>query len=110
MAIQTNINQAGPFPILMPFHAPSEAPLVLVVSGSVWGAAAHAAIGINIARDGQSSGFAQILSHGPTTHRAVVPTSLPAQLTQGPHTLSWTAFPGATQSEVTNCYTTVMND
>ena len=108
MALQIIINQAGPLPIQMTFQAPSDAPLVLVVSGSVWAASANAAIGINIALDGQSIGAAQIFSNGPTTHRAVVPAYLPAQLKQGSHTLSLTALTGATQSDVNDFYTAII--
>jgi hypothetical protein len=108
VAIQIIISQAGPLPINATFQAPSDAPLVLVVSGSVWAASANAAIGINIALDGQSIGAAQIFSNGANTHRAVVPAYLLAQLAQGAHTLSLTALTGATQSDANDFYTAVL--
>jgi hypothetical protein len=108
MAIQIIISQVGPLPINLTFQAPSDAPLVLVVSGSVWSAAANAAIGINVALDSQSIGAAHIFSNGPNTHRAVVPAYIAAQLKQGPHTLSLTALTGATLSDVNDFYTAVL--
>ena len=68
----------------------------------------NAAIGIDIALDGQSIGAAQIFSNGAHTHRAVVPAYLPAQLAQGAHTLSLTALTGATQSDANDFYTAVL--
>ena len=108
MAIQIIISQTGPLPITMTFQAPSDAPLVLVVSGSVWSASANAAIGINVALDGQSVGAAHIFSNGPSTHRAVVPAYIPAQLKHGQHTLALTALTGATLSDVNDFYTAVL--
>lgn len=109
MAIQIIVSQTGPLPISVTFQAPSDAPLVLVVSGSVWSAAANAAIGINVALDGQSIGAAQIFSNGPNTHRSTVPAYIPTQLKQGQHTLSLTALTGATLSDGNDFYTAVLD-
>jgi hypothetical protein len=86
--IKVLINQAGPLPITTTFDAPSDAPMYLVVNGSVWSQQANKMIGIQITLDGKVVGTAQIFSNGTATHRTVVPAYVKIQLAQGKHTLT----------------------
>src|SRR5579863_7909243 len=88
MGVQVILNQhTGPLPIKTQFHAPSDGPACLVVSGSLWTATTDQKIGIEVSIDGVKVGSASIFSNMATTHRAVVPTYIPMKLTFGEHTL-----------------------
>ncbi len=98
MPVQTIISQAGPLGsgISAQFSVPTDDPICILVSGSVWATQANQMIGFYIQLDGQQIGAAQIYSNGPNTHRAVVPVFIPAQLAFGNHTMSLTAYSGTT--------------
>lgn len=111
MAVQVIINQQkGPLPLNATFNAPSDAPMYLEVTGSVWTQTQDALIGISIQLDGQQLGTAQIFSNANATHRSVVPAYLPIQLTQGQHTLTLTPISGSTTvSDFNDFYTAVLH-
>lgn len=111
MAIQVIFNQQkGPLPLNATFSAPSDAPMYLEVSGSVWTQTANSLIGIAIQLDGQAIGTAQIFSNTASTHRAVVPTYIKVQLKQGQHTLALSAISGSTTvSDVNDFFTAVLH-
>jgi hypothetical protein len=84
-------------------------PVYLEASGSVWSEVANAMIGIGVDLDGVRLGAAQIFSNGTSTHRAVVPAYLPAQLHFGQHTLELYLNSGETISDVNDFYTVVLH-
>ena len=111
MAIQVIVNQQnGPLPLNATFNAPSDAPMYLEVTGSVWTQTQDQLIGISIQLDGQQIGTAYVFSNGPTTHRPVVPAYLPIQLQQGQHTLTLTPISGSTTvSDYNDFFTAVLH-
>lgn len=109
MAIQVIISKAGPLPITATFNAPGDAPIYLVVNGSVWTQSPNSMIGIAIQLDGQAVGTAQIFSNASATHRAVVPAYIPIKLRQGQHTLTLSPTAGATVSDLNDFYTAVID-
>ncbi len=85
--VQVIIDQAGPLPITVSADIESDGPAVLTLAGSVWSGAANAMIGVSLAIDGQPAEVsAVIFSNGPTTHRAVVPVTVPWTFSIGKHT------------------------
>ena len=94
MAIQIIANQhKGPLPITVSFNPPSDGPICLIVSGSVWTQTANQMIGIQVSLDNKPIGSASIYSNAPATHRAVVPTYIPLKLTFGNHQVTLSALP-----------------
>jgi len=110
MAIQVIASQKGPLPISAAFKAPSDAPMYLEVSGSVWTETANSMIGIEVHVDNQLIGFAQIYSNANETHRAVVPAYLPIELPEGKHTLVLKTVGGSkTVSDSNDFYVAVLH-
>lgn len=111
MAIQVILNQKqGPLPIQVSFNAPSDAPMYLEVTGSVWTQTANKMIGIDVVLDGADVGNAQIFSNTSATHRAVVSTYIPIQLKQGQHQLVLKPLPNTTTvSDVNDFFTAVLH-
>jgi hypothetical protein len=109
MAILSLLNQAkGPLPISAKFNAPSDAPSCFVLSGSVWCQTAGQMIGVQLELDGKVVGSASILSNGPSTHRAVVPSYIPVNLTFGPHTVTLIALNSVTTSDYNDLFDVVL--
>ncbi|MGH8101538.1 MAG: hypothetical protein ACREIW_09580 [Chthoniobacterales bacterium] len=89
MATMSILNQVkGGFPITATFKAPSDGPASIVLSGSVWCTTTDQMIGVKLELDGKIIGAASIFSNGASTHRAVVPSYIPVQLSIGPHTIT----------------------
>lgn len=109
MAIQVIVNQPGPLPIKVNFDALGDMPVYLEIGGSVWSEVANTMIGIGVDLDGVRLGAAQIFSNGTSTHRAVVPAYLPAQLSFGQRTLELYLNSGETISDVNDFYTVVLH-
>jgi hypothetical protein len=110
MAIQVIFNQKnGPLPLNATFNAPSDAPMYLEITGSVWTQTANQMIGIGVVLDGQAVGKAQIFSNTASTHRAVVSTYIPIQLKQGSHTLALGPATGPTTSDANDLFTAVLH-
>lgn len=111
MAIQVILNQKqGPLPINVTFDAPSDAPIYLEVTGSVWTLTANSLVGIAVELDGQAIGAAQLFSNTASTHRAVVPAYFKIQLKQGQHTLVLNNLPNTqTVSDFNDYYTVVLH-
>jgi len=110
MAIQVIFNQkAGPLPLTATFNAPSDAPMYLEVTGSVWTQTANQMIGIGIKLDNQAVGQAQIFSNTASTHRTVVPTYIPIQLKQGQHTLVLGPATAPTTADLNDLFTAVLH-
>ena len=110
MAIQVIVSQKGPLPVSVNFSAPSDAPMYIEVSGSVWTQTANSMIGIEIHLDNQEIGFAQIFSNANATHRAVVPAYIQIQLQQGQHSLVLKAVGGTTTvSDSNDFYVAVLH-
>ncbi len=109
MPIQVILNQQkGPLPLTASFKAPTDGPSCLVVSGSVWTQTANQKLGIQVSLDGKPIGSASIFSNAPTTHRAVVPTYIPLNLTFGPHQLVLSAETSATVSDFNDFFDVVL--
>ena len=109
MSIQVVINQKGPLPIKTTFDSEGDAPVYLIVNGSVWTQSPNVMIGIQIWLDGNVVGQAQIFSNTATTHRTVVPAYIPVQLSYGQHTLALTPLPNSTVSDVNDFFTAVIH-
>ena len=110
MGIQVVVSQKGPLPINVNFNAPSDAPMHLEVTGSVWTQTANSMIGIEIHLDNQIIGFAQIFSNTASTHRAVVPSYTKIQLKQGQHNLILKPVGGSTTvSDLNDFYMAVLH-
>ena len=110
MAVQVIVSQAGPLPIKTTFNAPSNAPMYLEVTGSVWTSSANQMIGIQISVDGTVIGIANVFSNTPSTHRPVVPVYIPIKLTQGSHTLELGLAAGTTTtSDFNDFYSAVLH-
>jgi hypothetical protein len=89
MPTQVIISQAGPLPVTAQAEIQSDAPVVLTLAGSVWSPTANRMIGFTLLIDGEPTGFsAEIFSNGPSTHRAVVPVTVPYTFTFGSHTFA----------------------
>jgi hypothetical protein len=105
MSILSIANQApGPLPIKATFKSPTDGSASLMLAGSVWSGTANQKIGIQIALDGKVIGTASIFSNGTSTHRAVVPTYVPVQLTIGSHTIELTVLNSVTISDLNDFF------
>jgi hypothetical protein len=82
------IAQAGPLPIKATADIESDGPAVLTLAGSVWSTTQDTMIGVSLSIDGEPVQSASIFSNGPTTHRAVVPVTVPYSFTIGTHTFT----------------------
>ena len=88
MPLLSILNQAkGPLPVTAQFQSPSDGPATLMVTGSVWSGNTNVTIGIQVVLDGQVVGTASIFSNGASTHRSVVPSYIPVELSIGLHKL-----------------------
>jgi hypothetical protein len=81
--LQQVVAQQGPLPIKVQAQIETDAPTVVTLAGSVWTATTNTMIGVSLAIDGNVVAKAQIYSNGPTTHRTVIPVSIP-------YTFPWT--------------------
>src|SRR5688572_22535607 len=86
--VQVIIGQAGPLPIKATADIESDGPAVLTLAGSVWTQTSNSMIGVSLLVDGEAAGSARIFSNGPTTHRAVVPVTIPYTFTIGSHSFT----------------------
>ena len=109
MSIQVIVSQNGPLPISQTFSAPSDAPIMLEVNGSVWSSVAGLMVGIGIDLDGTTIGAAQIFANANAMHLAVVPAYIPVQLSQGEHTLYLYLLSGETQGDSNDFYNAVLH-
>jgi hypothetical protein len=102
--VQVIIAQAGPLPIKVSTDIGSDGPCVLTLAGSVWSTSANQLIGVSLSIDGEPVANAQIFSNGPTTHRAVVPMTLPYTFTYGSHTFELTAMNAQTTTDLNDLF------
>ena len=103
------LNQAkGGLPISASFEAPLDGPACLSVSGSVWTATPNQLIGVTLELDGVAIGTASIFSNSSTTHRAVVPTYIPINLTFGTHKITLIPSTPATTSDFNDFFDVVL--
>jgi len=100
--------QKGPLPLTLTFKSPSDGPACLMIAGSVWTGTANQVIGIQVTLDGKPIGTASIYSNLSTTHRAVVPTYIPVQLTIGQHTLGLQVLNSVTTSDFNDFFDAVL--
>jgi hypothetical protein len=84
--VQMIIATDGPLPVEMTTTIESDAEVALTLSGSVWSSTPDSEIGITLEIDGETVTGARIFSNGPSTHRAVVPITVPYTFTIGEHT------------------------
>jgi len=96
----TIINQPGPLPLKATFNAPSDGPVIFVVSGSAWSATANTPVGATILLDGKPIGNVQVWSNGTGTHRALVTQFIPTQTTFGQHTITLQALNSHTVTDL----------
>ncbi len=100
--------QKGPLPIQASFKAPSDGPVYLVLSGSVWSASANQMIGVQLELDGNVIGSASIYSNGASTHRAVVPTYVNVTLPFGQHTITLVPLNSSTTSDANDFFDVIL--
>ena len=83
------LDQSGPLPVSANFNAPSDGPVIFVLTGTAWTATAGQLIGINLYLDGNAIGNASMcFSNEDTSHKTLRPTFIPYDgLTAGPHTI-----------------------
>jgi hypothetical protein len=109
MPVMSILNQAkGGLPVSASFTAPLDGPACLVVSGSVWSAVANQMIGVGVELDGKAIGSASIYSNLNTTHRAVVPSYIPINLTFGTHKITLGPSTPTTTSDLNDLYDVVL--
>lgn len=109
MPVMSILNQAkGGFPISASFEAPTDGAACFVLSGSVWSSTADQMIGVTLELDGKVIGSASIFSNAVTTHRAVVPSYMPVNLTFGSHKLTLVAENTHTISDYNDLYDVVL--
>lgn len=109
MPAMTILNQAkGGLPISTTFAAPSDGPATFVLAGSVWCGSADQMIGVSLELDGKILGSASIFSNMASTHRAVVPSYMPVNLTFGEHKLTLVAENTHTVSDLNDLYDVVL--
>ena len=99
--------QPGPLPWQGTFNSVSDEMGTLIVSGSVWSQTPNQMIGFLVALDGTVVGSAGIYSNLQSTHRAVVPTYIPIQLTYGEHTIALIPTPETT-TDVNDFFTVAL--
>jgi hypothetical protein len=98
--VQVIIAQTGPLPITVSADIESDGPAILTLAGSVWTATANTMIGVSLSIDGQPAEIsARIFSNGPTTHRAVVPMTVPYTFSIGSHKFTLEAMNAQTTSD-----------
>jgi hypothetical protein len=103
--VQVIIDQAGPLPIKATADIESLGPAVLTLAGSVWSQTSNTMIGVSLLVDGESAGSARIFSNGPSTHRAVVPVTIPYTFTIGSHTFTLEPMTTQTISDANDFFT-----
>jgi len=109
MPVMSILNQAkGGLPISASFSAPTDGPACLVLSGSVWTGTANQMIGVGLELDGVLLGSASIFSNLATTHRAVVPSYIPVNLTFGTHKLTLVPTTATTTSDFNDLFDVVL--
>lgn len=109
MPAMSIMNQAkGGLPLTVEFKAPLDGPACLVLSGSVWSTSANQLIGVGLELDGTQIGSASIFSNASSTHRAVVPSYIPINLTFGDHKLTLIPHTTATTSDFNDFYDVVL--
>ena len=107
--IMSILNQAkGGFPVSASFDAPLDGPACIVLSGSVWSGTANEMIGVSLELDGKVIGSASIFSNAASTHRAVVPSYIPVNMTFGSHKIALVASTPATVSDFNDLYDVVL--
>jgi hypothetical protein len=105
MPVMSIMNQVkGGFPVTATFKAPSDGPACFVLSGSVWTGTANQMIGVGLELDGELIGSASIFSNANTTHRAVVPSYIPVNLSIGEHKITLVAHTSVTTSDFNDLY------
>jgi hypothetical protein len=105
MPMLSILNQAkGGLPVSATFEAPLDGPACLVLSGSVWSQTANQMIGVGLELDGKLIGTASIFSNATTTHRAVVPSYIPINLTFGSHKVTLVPTTGTTVSDFNDLF------
>jgi hypothetical protein len=99
-AVNVIIAKPGPLPIKVTAQIQSDGPAIVTLAGSVWSTTPNQMIGVALLIDGQRPPItASIFSNGPSTHRAVVPVSVPYTFTFGQHTFELAPATGATTSD-----------
>jgi hypothetical protein len=101
--------KAGPLPLSAQFSAPSDGPVTLIVSGSVWSTSANQLIGVTVQIDGKTLGSAMIFSNGAITHRAAVPFYIPVTLSFGTHTITLVPLNSNTTSDLNDYFNVVLD-
>lgn len=109
MPVMSMMNQVkGPMPLSASFKAPLDGPAVFMLSGSVWTQSVNQMLGIVLELDGAPIGSAVIFSNGTATHRAVVPSFIPVNLTFGNHTIKLVPSTAVTTSDNNDFFDVVL--
>lgn len=103
--VQVLISQAGPLPVKATADIESDGPAVLTLAGSVWSTTQDAMIGVSLSIDGEPAQIsASVFSNGPSTHRAVVPVTVPYTFTIGSHTFTLEPLNAQTVSDANDLF------
>jgi hypothetical protein len=109
MPVMSILNQAkGGLPVSASFSAPLDGPACLVLSGSVWSGTPNQMIGVGLEMDGVLLGSALIFSNASTTHRAVVPSYIPVNMTFGTHKITLIPTSATTTSDLNDLFDVVL--
>ena len=109
MPVMSIFNQTkGGLPVSKSFDAPMDGPACLMVSGSVWSGTANQMIGVTVELDGAPIGSASIFSNANATHRAMVPSFIPIDLTFGTHKITLIPLNSVTTSDYNDLYDVVL--
>jgi len=96
---------AGPLPQTATFKAPTDGPVVFVLSGTARTASAAVLTGINLSLDGTNIGNAMCWANQNNNHIAMRPTFIPYDsLTFGQHTIEITNAYGSTITDVNDYF------
>ncbi len=96
---------AGPLPQTATFNAPTDGPVVFVLSGTARTASAALLTGINLSLDGTSIGKAMCWANQNNNHIAMRTTLIPyGSLTFGQHTIEITNAYGSTITDVNDYF------
>jgi hypothetical protein len=90
------ITQVGPLPLQATFNAEVEGDVLFFVSGSAWSQTEGSTLSVLLFLDGTVIGSISVMTNEPTSHKALVPAFMAAQLTYGEHTIVLEADPATT--------------
>jgi len=105
MSALTILNSAGPLPLKATFQAPTDGPVTLVVSGSVYSTTAGQPVGVTVMLDRSLPGTCTVVCTSANSHQTIVPAMLPATIPgAGTHAIALLPATPSTQSDANDFY------